>query len=139
MAELEMKTSRVFSAAPEAVFNAWLDPEMMAKFMKPGEGMTVPNASADPVVGGRFSILMRAGENDMPHAGEYKEIDPHSRIVFTWESPFSVDDSTVTLTLSPEGSGTRLNLHHIKFANEEQRDNHNGGWSAILAKLDEVL
>jgi len=139
MAELEMTTSRIIGAAPETVFNAWLDPKMMAKFMMPGQGMTVPSAETDPVVGGRFSVIMRAGENDLPHGGTYKEIDPHSRIVFTWESPFSVDDSTVTLTMKPDGDGTELTLHHIKFANEEQRGNHNGGWNAILAKLDEVL
>ncbi len=139
MAELEMTTSRVFSAAPATVFNAWLNPEMMAKFMTPGPGMSVPEASADPVIGGRFSVLMRAKAGDLPHGGEYKEIDPHSKIVFTWESPFSVDDSTVTLTLKPLGAGTELTLHHIKFADEEQRDNHSGGWTTILATLDDVL
>lgn len=139
MAELELTTSRVINAAPETVFNAWLDPEMMAKFMIPAQGVAVPEAKADPVVGGRFSVLMRAGDKDMPHGGEYKEIDPHSRIVFTWESPFSVDDSTVTLTIAPSGSGTEITLHHVKFADEEQRDNHNGGWTSILAKLDDVL
>ena len=98
-----------------------------------------PVAESDAVVGGRFKVVMRAGENDLPHGGEYKAIDPHSKIVFTWESPFSVDGSTVTLTMTPEGSGTKLDLHHIKFANEEQRDNHTGGWNGILENLNIVL
>lgn len=139
MTELTLTTSRVMKASPEAVFNAWLDPKMMAKFMLPGEGASVPKSSADAVEGGRFDLIMRMGDKDMPHGGVYQKITPHSELVFSWESPFSVDGSTVTLKLSPSGDGTEVELTHVKFPNEESRDNHLGGWNAILAKLDDVL
>ena len=121
------------------MFNAWLDPAMLARFMMPGPNMTVPHAATDPTEGGRFEIVMKAGDDEIPHAGTYKEIDPHSRIVFTWESPFSIDGSTVTLSFDQEGDGTRVTLNHVRFASEEARNNHEGGWSAILAALGEVL
>ena len=47
---------------------------------------------------------MRAGSDDMPHAGTYVTIDRPRRLVFTWESPFSVEDSTVALTFAPAGA-----------------------------------
>lgn len=107
---------------------------MLMRFMTPGPSVTCPKATSDAVEGGRFEILMR-GERDLPHAGTYVEITRHSRLVFTWESPFSVPESTVTLEFQPEGSGTRLTLTHVKFQNEEMRDNHTGGWTEILAAL----
>ena len=136
MTELSLNVSRTINAPVERLFNAWLDPNMLARFMIPGDGMSVPKAATDPVEGGRFDIVMQAGEQEIPHAGTYKKIVRHSQLIFTWESPFSADDSTVTLTFKPVDGGTEVNLHHVKFPTEESRDNHHGGWAAILAALE---
>lgn len=139
MTELKLQVSKTINAAPEKVFNAWLDPEMLARFMLPGPNTSVPSASSDATVGGRFAILMKSGDDEIPHAGTYKEIDPHSRIVFTWESPYSSDDSTVTLDFAPGEGGTLVTLTHVKFPSEDSRDNHEGGWTQILTVLADVL
>jgi len=139
MTDLTLKVEREINAPAEQVYNAWLNPEMLAKFMIPGEGMTVPKAEAEAKEGGRFTIIMAAGDQELPHGGEYKKLTPFSMIVFTWESPFSVEGSTVTLTLSPTENGTRIELVHVKFADEESRSNHEGGWAAILGALDNAL
>jgi len=96
-------------------------------------------ARTDAKQGGRFEIVMQAGEKKMPHAGTYKEIVPYERIVLTWESPFSRDDSTVTLTFAPVSGGTHVTLHHVRFINEENRNNHKGGWDNILTALSIAL
>lgn len=139
MTDLNLTVERTINAPQADVFQAWLDPEMLKKFMTPGEGMTVPKASNDPKVGGRFEIVMQAGENEIPHAGTYREITPNDRIVFTWESPYSVDDSTVTLEFKAVEKGTHVTLTHVRFTDEETRDNHKGGWTGILAALDVML
>ena len=127
-------------APREAVFNAWLDAKMLAKFMMPGPDMTVPKAECDGRVGGRFAIVMATSEKEIPHAGTYLEVKPHSRIAFTWESPFSVDGSTVTLDFRPAGDGaTEVTLTHVKFASEDARDGHKSGWTGILDKQAEVM
>ena len=139
MTDLTLTTTRVISAEPSRVFDAWLDPAMLARFMTSGPGMTVPKAAADPVEGGRFDIVMQAGDDEIPHAGTYIEINRHSRLVFTWESPFSVEGSTVTLDFEPVDGGTEVTLTHVKFPSEESRDNHLGGWNGILGALDGAL
>jgi len=139
MSDLSLQIDREIKAPVEAVYNAWLNPEMLARFMIPGEGMSVPKSEANPVVGGRFDIVMAAGDQELPHGGEYKTLTPFSLIVFTWESPFSVEGSTVTLKLTPTDSGTHIELIHMKFSDEESRSNHDGGWSSILAALDSAL
>jgi len=139
MSELSLQVARVIAAPKAKVFDAWLNPEMLAKFMMPMPDMSVPKAETDPVAGGRFDIVMHAGGNDLPHSGTYKEISPHERIVFTWESPYSVDDSTVTLDFVEADGGTEVTLTHVKFADEETRNNHEGGWTGILASLDGAM
>jgi uncharacterized protein YndB with AHSA1/START domain len=138
MTELSLTVNCRINAPAQKVFDAWLDPKMLARFMIPGEGGSVPEAKTDPKVGGRFHIVMLAGDKEIPHEGTYKTIKPHTQIVFSWESPFSVDGSMVTLNFKQAGANaTDLELVHEKFANEQSRDGHTGGWTAILAKLAE--
>ena len=111
-------------------------PGMLARFMIPGPGMSVPMAKTDPRPGGRFDPVMRIGDKDLPHGGTYHEITRHSRLVFSWESPFSVDGSTVSLTFTPDDDATLVTLTKVKFPSEESRDNHRNGWSGILAALE---
>jgi len=139
MTDLSLTVSRNFKAAPQTVFDAWLNPEMLRQFMLPGEGTSVSSAENDPVEGGRFKIVMRAGDQDMPHKGTYTEISRHSRISFTWETPFSETPSDVRLTFTPNGGGTDVELYHNKFESEESRDNHKAGWGFILASLENVV
>ena len=140
MTDLSLEVVRDMPFPRERVFDAWLNAEMLAKFMVPAEGMTVPEAWSDSKVGGRFKIVMQAPDGtDIPHAGEYKVIDRAEQIEFTWESPYSVDDSTVTIDFEIIEKGTRVRLRHVRFPSEEARDNHQNGWTLILAKAEEVL
>lgn len=136
MTELSLTVSRTIAAPANKVFDAWLNPEMLMRFMTPGPGMSVPKAATDPVVGGRFNILMKAGEDEIPHAGTYQEISRYSRLVFTWESPFSIEGSTVTLDFVEKNDATEVTLTHVTFPSQDSRDNHEGGWKGILAALD---
>jgi uncharacterized protein YndB with AHSA1/START domain len=54
MPELSLSLTRVVSATPERLFNAWLTPAMLKIFMVPCEGGAVPVAETDPREGGRF-------------------------------------------------------------------------------------
>ncbi|HUH48803.1 MAG TPA: SRPBCC domain-containing protein [Mycoplana sp.] len=138
--DLELTVNRTIAAPREKVFNAWLSPQMLAKFMRACDGMEVPKVHTDPVKGGRFSILMAVDGKEIPHAGTYLEIDPFSRLAFTWESPHSLDDSVVTIDLTELGEGTtEVTLRQVKFASEEARKGHESGWTRILAELAEAL
>ena len=139
MSELSVVVSRRFAASTARVFEAWLDPVVLAKFMRPGPDMSAPKVTTDPVVGGAFEIVMMAGDQEIPHRGIYKEINRHTRLAFTWESPFSEPDSLVTLDFVDIDGETDLTLTHVRFPSEDSRANHEGGWTAILACLDPAL
>ena len=138
--DLKLETSRVINAPREKLFDAWLDPAMLARFMTPMPDMEIPEAKTDGVVGGRFLVVMRAGDQDLPHEGTYKEIDRPNRLAFTWESPMSpIEDSTVTVDFDEADGGTKVTLSHVRFPSEESRDNHMKGWSHILLSLEAAV
>lgn len=141
MNELETTVSRIIPAPRETLFKAWLAPETLAKFMQPPSGATeTSRVKTDPVKGGRFSIVMVTAEKEIPHAGTYLAIEPFSHLSFTWESPYSLDDSTVTIDFTElDPSRTEITIRQVKFRSEEARDGHARGWTAILNNLADSL
>ena len=139
MNDLICRLSRVINAPIDKVFDAWLDPQLLACFMLPMPGMAQPKTEVDGREGGRFTVYMEVGEKIIPHSGTYLELDRPNRLVFSWESPFSTDGSTVTLEFTAQDKAkTRLELTHARFIDEETRDNHEIGWGNILAALNDL-
>ncbi|MGH1427591.1 MAG: SRPBCC family protein [Arenicella sp.] len=140
MSDLSLKVNRTISAPIDDVFDAWLDASMLAKFMLPKQGMDDPSVENDPRVGGKFTINMKVGDNEIPHTGEYLEMKKPNRLAFSWVSPASRDDSVVTILFTQlDERTTKVELSHVKFIDEERRDDHEGGWAHILKTLDAVV
>ncbi len=140
MTDLTLEVTKIINAPIEKVFDAWLDPKMLSMFMMPMPGMPESDVENDPSEGGKFTITMHAGDDLLPHTGEYLEINRPDKLVFTWVSHCSVDDSTVTLNFTKTGDNTtNVSLSHVKFIDEKTRSDHEGGWSNILEKLNDIL
>ena len=127
---------RTIRISRERVFDAWLDPVRLARFMRPGSTARA-TAELDPRVGGHFRIIMYhpnapAGTE---HTGEYLLIDRPSRLSFTWRS-VNTDDRTTTVTIDffDRDGATEVVLTHTELP-PQQIDNHRKGWSDILAAL----
>lgn len=138
-ADLALKVTRHVAAPPERVFDAWLDPETLARFITPDPGFAEPEVTVDAREGGRFDIVMKAPERDLPHWGIYRHIDRPNRLEFSWVSEFSREDSLVTLSFKPKDGGTEVTLVHERFFSEEMRDNHEKGWASILNRLGDAI
>ena len=140
MSDLSVSVTKLIQAPIETVFDAWLNPTVLSKFILPMPGMPAPEVKNDPQPGGRFEIVMQVGDEKIPHTGEYLEISRPNKLTFTWQSPCSVSDSTVSITFSEAGDNeTRVELNHIKFADEETRADHESGWSNILISLQDLF
>lgn len=140
MNDLILSVSKTINAPIEKVFDAWLDPKMLAQFILPMPGMPQPDVENEAKQGGHFTIVMHVGENDIPHTGQYLDVTRPSKLVFSWVSPFSTDDSIVTINLSPaDNDKTNVELTHVRFIDEEARSNHEGGWTNILEMLNVVM
>ncbi|MCH6258147.1 SRPBCC domain-containing protein [Puniceicoccaceae bacterium K14] len=140
-----LEIERTLSASPEAVFAALTQPEKMNEWFF-GMERGCAQVEQDFRVGGAYTINMIGPEGGAstcdgqeryaPH-GEYLEIDPPHRLVFTWVSEGFVDDSTVTINLKAVDAGTKLVLKHELPANVVEP--HTQGWNACLDHLVEFM
>lgn len=126
--------ARRLRAPVERVFDAWLDPAQLRRFLTPGCTL-LGEVRLDARVGGEFLFEMLDSGRSLPHQGRYEVIERPRRLVFTWNSHATEGDSRVELTFAPRGDETLLTLRHERLPNALRVGQHTGGWSAILAKL----
>ncbi|MCK4867959.1 MAG: SRPBCC domain-containing protein [Alphaproteobacteria bacterium] len=129
-----VRISKIMPARREDVFNAWLDADGMRHWMCPGD-IRETDVEIDARVGGKFRLLMHGGENDYEMTGEYVEIEPPSRIAFTWVSHNTVAGSLVTLEFHDRGEETELVLTHERLPDTDVAAQHESGWTSILENL----
>lgn len=133
-----VRVNRHFSVSPERVFDAWLDPEKVGKFLFATEDGEMVKVEIDARVGGRYSIVDRRDGQDVEHIGEYLEIDRPRRLVFTSQVPFySEQVDRVTMEIEPADGGCDLTL--ITETTQEWADQTADGWKMILDSLVKVL
>ena len=136
---LRATASIVVRAAPEKVFDAWLDPVKAAIFLAAGDTVA-RDVEIDAREGGAFRIVMSYQESGIEHRGRYVVIDRPRRLIFTWLSPGTEWRlSLVTVTFTEVQGGVRIDLEHEGLPNAEQAGRHQRGWGSILAKLARYL
>jgi uncharacterized protein YndB with AHSA1/START domain len=131
---------RQIAVPRERVFEAWLDSESLAQWMRPNS-FAHATVTVDPQVGGRFRIVMggRTDGLDHEHRGEYLAIEPPSLLSFTWISRATdYQPTVVTIEFLERGAGTELVLTHRRLA-AKAVEGHRRGWTDIVRMLDETL
>ena len=138
---LEIK--RFIKAPRDRVYRAWTDPAQLREWWGP-EGVQTRNFTADARVGGkyRWDLLNQEGE-EMSVFGEYRELVPGKKIVFTWkwddDENWEEHTSVVTVEFSDRDGGTEVRLVHEKLPSEASRDRHNEGWNSVLDRLEKFF
>jgi Uncharacterized conserved protein len=138
---LEIK--RFINAPRDRVYAAWTDPAQLKQWWGP-EGVRTRKFEADARLGGkyRWDLFNQEGE-EISVFGEYLELTPGRRIVFTWkwddDEAWQHRTSLVTVELSNRDGGTELRFKHEQLPSEESRDRHNEGWNSILDRLEKFL
>ena len=132
-----------FAAPPERVFDAWLDPNSIGKWMF-GPALRnekVLSIQMDPRPGGSFSFKVRRQGQDVDHIGTYQKIERPRRLTFTWRVAGESDgDSVVTVDIGPKDNGSELILTHDmdpNWADFAKRTEE--AWTKMLNVLDQVL
>jgi len=69
MNDLTVNISKIIEAPITRVFDAWLDPSALARFILPMPGMENSQVENEPHVGGAFTIIMQVGDSKIPHTG----------------------------------------------------------------------
>jgi uncharacterized protein YndB with AHSA1/START domain len=121
--ETEIRLTRLFNAPRQLVFEAMTKPEHVKQWWgRLGEGYSVPVCEIDLRVGGKWRFVNRHPKGEVTFRGEYREITPPSRVVFTETmDPHPEPGSVVTSVLTEEGNKTRLTAT-VRYPTQEVRD-----------------
>ena len=147
IAEREVVITRVIDAPARLLFAAFSSPEHLKRwFGPPGYPLTLCEVHFR--VGGhyRFAMTGPEGKQGPPFGGEYREIVPNRKIVYTnaFEMP-DAESMVVTITFDEdEQSGQTTLTIHTLFASVAMKRAHLGmgheqGWGASLDQLADVI
>ena len=125
---------RLISAPREEVYSLWTDASRMPEWILDGG-----SAKLDLRVGGKYHLDMHYKGKSYPHEGEYLEIVPPSKLVFTWISEGTGWKPTiVTVELHERGAKTEVVLTHEGLQDEPSAISHEQGWTEILDWLERL-
>ena len=135
-----VKLVRDVPASQQTAYEAWLNPKVMAQFMKAAPGMLVEDVQVDARVGGALKLTFVMGDRRIPVFGEYRKVDPFKQLVFTFATGESANPGVVSLTFEATGpKTTRLTLEEAELQTESLRKDHVAGWTSMLNHLITVL
>lgn len=142
--EYGIRIRRVFDAPPERVWREWTDPESFADWYG-GPQCEVPLASVSMDVrpGGAWRLTMFAPPNRrrIDWKGEYLEVDPPERLVFTvTDQPGDDAFELVTVELTDLGDErTEMLFEQRGSMSPEQYERATNGWGTFFGRLEERL
>jgi uncharacterized protein YndB with AHSA1/START domain len=145
-----VRMERIIPAPPQEVYRAWLDPDLVRRWMAPG--FEVGKVEIEERVGGGYRVWhMASGIHTGGFDCEILELVENQRLVFRWgfvgpeRKDGPVFDSLLTITLrdSP-GNATVLTLLHERLDQlaagmPDAADKVEMGWSMVLEKLKILL
>jgi uncharacterized protein YndB with AHSA1/START domain len=135
---------RHLAAAPGEVFAAFAEADKVSRWLSPSPNIRLTVLAFDFREGGsyRFAYHLPHGQT-VTIGGVYHAIEPPSKLVFSWiiEPPdeHAGIDSEVTVTLTPDGDGTRLFICHERLDRTGAVERHAEGWRGALDQLTALL
>ena len=144
----ELVLTRLIDAPREKLYRAWTDPDLLKQWFAPAP-WTTPSAQLDFRAGGGNIVVMADEKgNQYPNSGQYLEIVPNEKIVFTdayvgdWqpsEKPFM----TVVLSFTDEGGRTRYTARAIHWTVEDRKTHEqmgfHEGWGLCTTQLEALV
>jgi len=130
----ELSLTRLIDAPRANVYRCWSEPELLKQWFAP-KPFTTPEATMDVRPGGASRITMRSPEGqDMPNPGQFLEVVPNERLVFTdaytgdWQLSGRKPFMTVILTFADEGGKTRYTARVRHWTAEDKAQHEQMGF-----------
>lgn len=137
-----LTVTREFSATPEAVFAALVDPRRIAEWFGP-KGFHVSSVDFAPREGFRYRIELEPPEADRFHiGGVITRADRPTVLEFSFvyeESSADDVETRVQLMLSDVGESTEIRLTQGTFKTPNRRALHETGWRESFDKLERLV
>lgn len=134
---------RAFAAPREKVFDAWVDPKLMALwFARCKNSPPVQVLEADARPGGNYRLVVTDDKGKVYRGhGTYREVRRPEKLVFTWNWDHDdFGDSVVTVDFRALGDSnfTEVTLTH-ELLPERAFEDHRKGWEECYDMLEQAL
>jgi uncharacterized protein YndB with AHSA1/START domain len=135
---------RRLAAPPTKVFSAFSEASVVSRWLTPSPEVALTVLQFDFHVGGAYRFAYHVPDGaTMFVNGVYRVIEPPWKIVFSWniEPPdeHAGVRSEVTITLTPDGSGTQLLIRHEQLTQAGAAERHADGWRGAINQLSAML
>ncbi|MEQ8278430.1 MAG: SRPBCC family protein [Deltaproteobacteria bacterium] len=137
---------RTFRAPPRLVYEAWTNPELVARWWAPAcHQVTMKSCDADVRVGGDYRYVLQHGENVFSFYGTYRELTPPDRLVYTQiYEPYPDAETVITVTFEATDDGRTNMISREVYASAEARtgaleSGMETGMRATMNQLDELV
>lgn len=132
--------TRQFDAAPETVFDAWLDAESIAQWLFATPGGVMEKVEISPRVGGGFEVFERRGSQLATHFGGFVEINRPHRLAFDFSTDREQGTTRVSVDFEPRDGGCFVTLTHELDAQwAAYGESVRAGWTGLLEDLGRTL
>lgn len=136
----ELLFARTFEAPRALVWDAWVDPEKLARWWGP-EGFSTTTHEHNVAPGGVWRLTMHGGGRDFPNQLRYLEVEPPAKLVYD-HGDFGRTLFRVTVLFEDCPEGTRLSMR-MAFPGQRERDETAvfavPGNASTLGRLERLL
>jgi len=133
--EVRARISIDLDADPNAAFDAWVDPQLMERWLFKSPTNTL-EARTDPRAGGTFSIIEHVAGRIITHDGSYRIFEPSKRLSFSLAVPQHFTGlAQIDVTITPVGSRSRLDFQARGAGPADAQQL----WETMIANLAKVL
>jgi uncharacterized protein YndB with AHSA1/START domain len=136
-----LRIERTFQAPAKAVFNAWTSEEVIRRWWHLEHDGETTEAEVDLRLGGVVRVVMRDLSKDVEYGGggRYTEIDPPTRLAFTWIWDGDTRGTLIELDFEETDGATTVSFTHSGLWDEEAVRAHEVGWGKLFESLERAL
>jgi uncharacterized protein YndB with AHSA1/START domain len=135
------RVERVLPAAPDVVFDQWLDPDALTDWMCPRPARVV-DVTVDARIGGALRMDVDDSGTSVLISGQFLAIERPRLLRFTWSNSNWADPSVVSVVavaFAPHGAGeTLMSIEHSLLPATEF-GSFQRGWAATADQLAVIL
>ena len=138
---MTLRIERAYHASAQAVFDAWTSEEVIRRWWHAEHDWETTEAEVDLHVGGVVRVVMRNPHTGTEYGGggRYTEIDPPTRLAFTWIWDGNKTRQLIELDFEETNGITTVRFTHSGLWNEEAVRSHEDGWRKCFDNLERTL
>lgn len=142
--ETSVEIRRRLNAAPEMVFAAFADRDLVSRWLKPAPDVRLDVLIFEFRVGGAYRFAYHVpGGLIMCVNGIFTAIEPPTGLIFSWniEPPdeHAGVESEVHVSIAADGAGSELRIRHLDLSQPGTTARHTEGWGGALDQLGALV